>query len=306
MLIKFVVNPIYSYGKEGWLPTDIRLGGTEESIVEWSRRMVAKGHEVIVYKNGEECEHLGVLYLNYDKYVGGGIDINIKHHSFKHHAPAWYLTNETDVHNLDLSGFEGVILPSKWALDNLGVQHHTIRIVPHGYDPALIYPEKKIKNQCLYASSPDRGLEKLEKFWPEVVERVPDATLIVTYGGQINTPNTMCFGDIDEVMMSELFRTSQFWLHPCTGGELYCMSGIKAQVCQIIPVYYPVMALKETVLWGVRTDDSTFVDKLVRVMTDDTNREWIVKHHTTEEYPDWDDSTDALLSTIGIKPWAIA
>lgn len=306
MLIKFICNPVYVGGKEGWSPTDIRLGGTEESIVEWSQRMALKGHDVIVYKNGEECVYKGVIYENYDGYIPGGIDINIKYHEFQHFAPAWYLTNETDAGKLDLSRFEGVILPTKWALDNLEIQHRKIRIVPHGYDPELIYPDKKIKNQCLYASSPDRGLENLEKLWPEVVKRVPDATLIVTYGGKIDTPNTMCLGDIDDDMMSSLFRTSEYWLHPCIGGELYCMSGIKAQVCQTIPVYYPIMALKETVLWGVRANNETFVDKLVRIMTDDVNREWIVKHHTTEEYPDWNASTDALLSTIGIKPWAIA
>lgn len=305
MTIKFVCNPVYVGGKEGWSPTDIRLGGTEESIVEWSKVLAKRGVDVIVYTNGEEVEYEGVKYCNYDKYMPGGIDINIKYSTFKHEAPAWYLTNEVDAKDLDLSRFEGVILPTKWALDNLGVVHNNIRIVPHGYDPELIYPDKKIKNQCLYASSPDRGLVNLERLWPEVVEQVPDATLIVTYGGQIDTPNTMCFGDIDEETMSELFRTSQFWLHPCTGGELYCMSGVKAQVALTVPVYYPIMALQETIRWGVRADDNTFVDKLVKVMTNDTNREWIIKHHKTEEYPTWEESTDTLLRAVNVKPWLL-
>lgn len=303
MLVKFICNPVFVGGKVGWSPNDTRLGGTEESIVEWSKRIAAQGHDVRVYYNGERGEWDGVKYLPYEMYEGGGVDINVKYRDFEHDAPAWYLTNEVDAALLNLDKFDGIILPSKWAFDNLGVQHHNIRIVPHGFDREKIYPEAKIPNQCLYASSPDRGLEYLIDFWPKVVKQVPDAQLIVTYGGKIDTPNTLCFGEIDDDFMSELFRTSQFWLHPCKGYELYCISGIKAQVARAIPVYYPVWALEETVTWGIRTNPRTFVDKLVAMMKDKAAQRELVNHHVNEYYPDWKDSTEILMKTIGVKTW---
>ena len=204
------------------------------------------------------------------------------------------MTNETNVKELDLSSYKGVILPSKWALDNLEADHTRIRVVPHGFNRLNFYKDEKIPNQCLYSSSPDRGLSELQRMWHEVVEQVPDAQLIVTYNGIIDAPNTICLGDVDEETMNHLYRTSDFWLHPCLGGELFCMAAVKAQVSLTIPVVYPTMALQETVRNGIKTDKDSFVKDLVAIMQNKHKQGWMRTKMEYEPFADWEESTRIL------------
>lgn len=301
--INFICNPVFTYDKTGWSPHDTFLAGTEKSIREWSWRIKEKGFDVAVYYNGEHTMYGGVPYFHYDDYEPADVEINVKHLDFQHadKRKVWYLTNETDIvyKARELDEFAGVILPTKWAMDNLGFEGN-IRILPHGYDDKAIYPGKKIKNQCLYSSSPDRGLYDLLEMWTDIVEKVPDATLIVTYNaGEYNIPNTMFLGQVDDTMMSELYRTSEFWLYPCNGGELFCIAAVEAQVAGAIPVYYPTMALSETVRRGVRCRPDNYVDKCVDIMTDTRNQKAIRYALAAEEFCTWNDTTDKLLRYIG-------
>lgn len=300
MTISFLVNEV----RDGWSPYDTRLGGTEESVVEWSKRLKLKGQDVVVYQNGFVGEYEGVRYKPQSEYKPQGVTINVKNSLVPPQEQTWYLTNEVDAGKLDLHEFTGVILPSKWALDNLRVYHSNIQILAHGYDQTKIFPHPKMPFTCLYASSPDRGLDELRSLWPQVVEQVPEAQLFVTYGGYLDTPNTICLGDVDSETMNQLFNTTQFWIHPCTGGELYCISAIKAQAAQAIPIYYPTMALTETVRWGVRVHQDTLVRKLVNAMTDESYRREIIARLSMEEYPNWDTTTDHLLKILNIKRFA--
>lgn len=298
-----VCNPVFTYDKAGWSPHDDFLAGTEESIREWAWRIKDRGFDVEVYYNGQPTTYGGVNFFPYEAYIPGDIEINIKHLNFEHADPSkvWYLTNETDIayKEQELSQFAGVILPSKWAMDNLHY-HGNIKIVPHGYDPRMIYPDQKISKQCLYSSSPDRGLDELLHYWPEVVRRDPEAFLVVTYGGiETSAPNVMFLGAVDEQTMSTIYNTSDIWIHPCSGGELFCMAAVKAQVAQAVPVYYPVMALTETVRWGVRTTSGNFVDDLVSILNDPVRQQQIRYKLQSEHFSDWDDSTDILLKAIG-------
>lgn len=280
MIINFVVNQVFS----GWSPKDKRLGGTEESVVEWASRLSERGHTVTVSGNVPKIKHRGV---EYGTYIGGGKDVAIK-------VPDWgrglYLTNEVDASRHDLSKFDAVIWPSQWAVDNIPVNTET-EILPHGYDSTKIYPGKKVPKQCLYASSPDRGLDTLEKIWPSVLEKHPDATLIVTYGGAGK--------EYSEDEMNELFRTSDIWIHPCNGGELFGMTGIKAQAGGCIPVYFPTMALAETVQAGIKCADARdMYNQLVSLLGDEDRKKKIRAELASKHFVDWEESTSILENII--------
>ena len=302
--IAFICNPVFTYTEIGWSPYDPFLAGTEESVREWASEIKRQGFDVTVYYNGFPTEYEGVEYKVYDDYEPHEREINVKYSEFRHadDKNVWYLTNETNIADKkdEVERFAGVIFPSKWAMDNLGYEGN-VRIVPHGFDSKKIYPDQKTKNQCLYASSPDRGFDELVKHWPKVVEKVPDAILLVTYGIEpIDLPNTMFLGKVDDDLMSQLFRTSDFWLHPCTDGELFCMSAVKAQVAQAIPVIYPTMALAETVRYGIRCDKTDFVERLVATMNDEAHQKILRYKLQVEPFSDWKDSTDKLLTAIGV------
>ena len=306
MRINFLVNEVF----EGWEPTDTRLGGTEESVVWWAEELAKRGHTIVVYRNGRDTEHVGLIghngvqYQPRQHYYGGGdICINIKSSDIAPKEPTLYLTNETNASDLDLSKYLGVIWPSEWAAENIPVNNPRKFILPHGYDPEQIKLGKKIPKQCLYASSPDRGLYQLLDIWPQVVEAHPDAQLIVTYGGEghIDVPNVMFMGEVDESTMNDLYATSDLWLHPCSGGELYCIVGKKAQAAGCIPVIIPTMALQETVARGFKVDS---IDNYAKTVIDvlsmtpemrDAIRKDVLDHAFT---PTWAETTDRLIEIV--------
>jgi len=308
MKINFVLNDVsyMDYKTQtahwGWEPTDTRLGGTEESVVRWSEELAKRGHTVQVFRNPGNwlapTSYNGVAYAPTEMYKGGGdICINFKNSEIKPKEPTIYLTNETNASTLDLSAYLGVILPSQWAVDNIPVNNKTF-ILPHGYDDKKIYPKEKVNKQVLYASSPDRGLDLLGQIWPSVVEQHPDAHLYVTYGGELGTPNTTC-GEFSEEEMNELYNTSDIWCYPCTGGELFGISGIKAQAAGAIPVYFPTMAIDETVQSGVAcTDLRDMYKHLVQLLGDQGIKDELREHMTKLELPTWETTTDRLLEII--------
>lgn len=308
MRINFLVNEVNG----GWGPADLRLGGTEESVVNWAEELVKRGHEVTVFRNYNPLNEAGyiickgVSYEDRGWYGGktstlGDICINVKSSEVSPKEPTLYLTNEVDASNIDLSAYKGVIWPSQWAVDNIPVNNKTF-ILPHGYDPKHVYPdEKKIPKQCFYASSPDRGLDVLLKAWPKVSEAHPDATLILTYGGKSDLPGVITLGEADDLTMDEIYNSSDVWCHPCTGGELYCMTGKKAQVAGCIPVIIPTMALSETVRRGFKVEDpKDYAQSLIEVLNmpmelRDVMRKEVIKEANAST---WEESTDTLLEII--------
>lgn len=301
MVIRFLVNNIF----QGWMPDASRLGGTEESIVEWAD-ILSKDYKVQVFSNflsEEPFIYRGAVYFPRSQYleqVGKehGITVNVKSYDIEPVENSIYLTNEVDASKHNLEDFKFVILPSQWAVDNIPVNAPT-RIVPHGFDPEHIYPSIKANKQCLYSSSPDRGLDTLEQIWPSVVGQHPDAHLIITYGGTIDAPNVTSIGEVSSTTMDKLYQSSEIWLHPCNGGELFGMSAVKAQAAGAIPVYFPTMALSETVQIGEKcTDARDMYTKLVALLGDDKRKQQYRRDLDKLQLPNWQVSTELLKQVI--------
>lgn len=288
MTISIIVNPVLG----GWSPWDIRVGGTEESVIEWAVRLKVRGHVVRCFHNGNHGEFMGVPFISgtsYPDYAGSGVTLNVNYPDLQVREKTVYFNNLVDAAVHDLSGFAAIIHPSHYARDTLALPHPNQVVVPHGYDPETIYydPSEKIPKTVLYASSPDRGLSELEKVWPEVVNAVPDSQLIVTYDGKLDTPNTLCVGSVSSSDMADLYRSADVWCHPALGGELFGITAVKAQCAGCYPVYYPTMALSETVRSGLATSPDNLCSDLVKSL---------LGHPTpvTEHFADWDESTKLL------------
>lgn len=297
--IAILVNHVHLNG--GWTPNDTRLGGTEEGIVRWANLFAEWGHEVTVFQNGYTDFFGEVSYVDRAEYprIADYYDVTLNHKALDMPkiGTTLYFTTETDATAKDLSPYEAVVWPSKWAKDNIPVNNPNVEVVHYGYDPTLIYPEEKIPKTCLYASSPDRGLDELKEIWPKVVAHHPDAQLIVTYGGQIDTPNTICLGSVDEKTMNELYRTSDIWVHPCTGGELFGITAVKAQAAGCIPVYYPTMALSETVQAGLPSGSAEGMkNDLIAVMDDVDWQNSVRQLLALKSYPTWESTAKEIIA----------
>lgn len=305
MQLNFLVNEVF----DGWEPTDIRLGGTERGVVEWAEELVKRGHDVTVFRNYRETPHLvrnKVGYWPREEYLSpttlhDALCINIKSPEIKPKEPTIFYTNDVKADKQDLSTFDAVIHISNWAKDNIPVNNSNVFVVPHGIDKKLIYSDKKIAKQCFYASSPDRGLDTLLEAWPKVISTHPEATLIVTYGGSgPDLPGVMYLGELSEEEMAEIYRTSDIWCHPCNGGELFCITGKKAQYAGCIPVIIPTMALDETVERGFKTDKEHYAQTLIDVLSmpeeaREVIRQDVIKHSNALSIQE---STDKLLQVV--------
>lgn len=293
MNVHFIVNPIAIDG--GWSPWSERVGGSEECVIEWSARLANK-YNVKVFHNGIHGTYKKVEYLSHADFTLGDVTVNVNYPEFKINGRSVYYTSLTE--NPDLKEFDAVCVLSEYAKNNTGVIHSNIHIVPPGYDASL-RPKEKIKKRCLYASSPDRGLQTLELIWPSIVENHPDAELVVTYGGELALDNVINMGTLTKEEMNDLYATSDIWLHPANGGELFCITGVKAQVAQAIPVYFPIMALAETVKAGVPCDNprDMFV-KLNSLLDDEQAKQDIRDELAQQTYINWEQSTEMLDNVI--------
>lgn len=256
-----------------WSPKNY-LGGTPESIINLAENF---DDDVFVYYDGESMEHNGVYYLPRDNYIGENIliasnSIPRQLAAYNIYTTTWFHAREEHVKHFD----ERIVL-SPYHQHIFGSDS---RIVPLSCEASSLQGGKKIKGQCLFSSSPDRGRDFLEKIWPEV-EKETGAKLITTYSK-----------DISEEEMCDLYKSSEFWLHPGEGIELFCISALKAQAAKCIPVVVPNMALETTVQFGVRTTKEKYKDDLISAIKNPPVPGDVV-------FPTWKEVADQHLINIG-------
>jgi hypothetical protein len=254
-----------------WTP-DSYLGGTPETAIN-----VAKNceHDVVVYYDGKACMYDGIYYLPRSQFRGSDVVLAINSRPPKRGKHiiwfSWDCAKDKDYLEFD----ERIVL-SPYHQSIFGSNS---RIVPLSCDAEDYKSTYKVKKQCLYSSSPDRGGEFLKSIWSEV-EAKTGARLVCTYKNHIS-----------ENDMKELYKQSEFWLHPCQGVELFCISAMKAQVAGCIPVVVNEQALQTTVKYGVRTTLDKYKEDLINAINNPPKVEKV-------DFGSWKTVTEQLLENI--------
>ena len=150
---------------------------------------------------------------------------------------------------------------NKFVLINNGINTHNI-----SHD--IEYSSKKIKNSFIYTSCSNRGLERITDIWPEIVEKMPDATLnIASYErfpireedykiGEVmkKYDNIKHLGKLNEKQLHELRVKSEFWLYPNIWTETSCITSLEMLLSEIVCIYYPLAGLTNTLGdYGIQT-----------------------------------------------------
>uniref|UniRef100_A0A6H1ZAS3 Putative glycosyltransferase n=1 Tax=viral metagenome TaxID=1070528 RepID=A0A6H1ZAS3_9ZZZZ len=150
---------------------------------------------------------------------------------------------------------------------------------------------EKVRNRCLFASIPDRGLHELALCWPQIVKEVPDASLAITSDYRL----WGCAAPLNEQYIGELFRLpnvrflgavrrseliveqmqADVLAYPCQYAELFCITCAEAQVAGVYPVTSNMGALPITNMGIVIPGDpknplwrTMFIDKVVETLKD--------------------------------------
>jgi len=131
-------------------------------------------------------------------------------------------------------------------------------------------------HKCVYASSPDRGLDVLLEIWPKIREKDKDAHLHIFYGFTetydklhanrdrmieykqqimklVNELDGVHYhGKVNHAELHMHLMSAGLWLYPTHFTEISCITAMKAQAAGALPVTMTVAALDETVQHGYK------------------------------------------------------
>ena len=144
----------------------------------------------------------------------------------------------------------------------------------------------KIKNKFIYSSRPERGLDNLLNLWPQILEKIPDATLsIATYGSfpsnpqefllksKIDNHNSINYlGKLNPIQLYEEMKSSEYWLYPTHWPETSCITALEMLMSEVICVYYPVAGLPNTInKYGIQVSSGKEIETIVSLTNEDKN-----------------------------------
>lgn len=288
------------------------LGGSESAMIYMAREMSKLGNDVTVYC---ECDKPGIydnvdyrhchtfmkdnksqfdvcIFSRFTHFLANPIDskLNILWiHDTGVHNPELTLTSIDKI--FCLSDFQKGIFVDRYKIDP-----KYFWSTSNGFDSELVVdsiPFEAKKNNYIYASRPERGLNKLlVDIWPKILEFNPNAVLNIcgyknphaeeegsylkeyytkTLDILENSKNVINHGELSKKNYYKLLSDCAYMAYPCNFPEISCINAIEAQASGCLVITSDAFALKET----VKSDSKINIEKLDR---------------------DWDEDIDHLLS----------
>ena len=145
----------------------------------------------------------------------------------------------------------------------------------------------KIPNRFIYSSRPERGLNKVLELWPQILEKMPNATLVVaSYGnfpssdGEQLMKQTMdkyesirFLGKLNTSQLYEEMYLSDYWLYPTDWPETSCITALEMLMNEVICVYYPEAGLVNTIdRYGIQVAPSSEIDAIVSLTNEEDKK----------------------------------
>ncbi len=264
--IAFIYPKRYSFYPPDYLGRG--LGGTESTLVLLAKALSKLGHNVEVYNccfrdgiyDGVRWKSLWAFDQNkkFDVVISLRLLETFKEHKFDSVIKAVWIHDDAiqGASQLDKNGDVNMWISVSDTQKKFIVKKEVIKpenwfITRNAFDEE-IYTDSlrkinKIKNQAIYCSAPDRGLDYLLDMWTEIKERVPDAKLMVTGSfalwGVSDEENHRIFGEIynkasklkdvtifQRLSKNELARLqaeSEVMLYPTDFNEMFCISALE-------------------------------------------------------------------------------
>lgn len=299
-----------------WADPDVEvgIGGSEECLIFLARALAALGHRISVYNNcGHKAgEYNGVRYLPFTKEAPNDQDLLVAWRNWyllvgKRAKQKWMWTHDQPIYchapapnDIDLALGE----VDKWVMLN---PHHAARYAMLPSETKIVLPigvhladfEQEVERQpkrVLYFSEPARGLHKLREMWDAVRKHVPGAELASFWWDDSKfLPPDEAQGILPmrhlgpREMAAECLRASVF-AYPCQfDGEISPATTIKAQIGGAVPCVIARGGMVETVMFGVRTNEAQFADKLADLLLNESRQASIRKEmmEVMRDYHNW-------------------
>jgi GR25 family glycosyltransferase involved in LPS biosynthesis len=159
-----------------------------------------------------------------------------------------------------------------------------IKVINNGIDITLFtYNNNKLKNSFIYSSCTERGLDRLLELWPEIISKLPNATLhICTY---INFPrneseNNMKtiidsydsithYGRLKQTELYNLMSKCEYWMYTVNFNETSCITAMEMLMSEVICLYYPIGGLVDTLgNYGIQISHGNEIEKVMSLSED--------------------------------------
>jgi glycosyltransferase involved in cell wall biosynthesis len=349
---KFEKNTMIVYCGEtykAWSPESAKhgIGGSEEMVIYLTRELAALGWNITVYCSCDKPgNYAGVEYKEYWSYIPSlpsDVFIAWRNEDFLEVAPKtgkkylwlhdvkedkmWkpHLTTKADK-IFFLSKFHRSILTL--------VPDDKVWITRNGILPehfTQFDDSNRIKNRCVFVSSPVRGLAILLDCWEEIRKAIPDATLQIYYGFDVwdaqhgtdsvwvkrkqdmlakiqalGPMGVQYIGNVGHLELAQAMANAEYWTNPnFVFDEISCISAMKAQASGCWPITSNRAALGETTKNGtivpyVNTDSVEDVKKKFTKACIDTMKRGI----TDEERKNMKEEARQIFSMASLaKEW---
>lgn len=163
-----------------------------------------------------------------------------------------------------------------------------IHIIGNGIDKnSFIGEHTKKKNSFIWSSAPERGLEELLNYWPNLKYNIPDATLDVftpLYAlnqlehiayklNVLRVHSVTSHGNVSQEVLHQAMLKAEYWPYLTQYEETYCITALEMQYAKVLPITTQVAALNETVYSGIKLDYNETVFHLAIELLKRTNSE---------------------------------
>ena len=189
-------------------------------------------------------------------------------------------TYYSDLNEASAKDYRAIVTLTEWHKElishSIGEENAgLLRVIPNFLIAEQFIGEmpKKEPYHFVYASSPDRGLIRLLKLWPKILEKWPDATLDIFYGWEgsmalgsgvniawnktyreLRTEYLgLCYqqgvrdrGRVNHRELAREFHRASVWAYPTHFAECGCLTAAKVRAAGCVPVCTPYAGLEET------------------------------------------------------------
>lgn len=266
---------------EDWGASSLKTGtgGSEEAVINLTKRWAKMGYDVTVFNNCVKEETVdGVHWVRYERFnprdifnilIGWRnnpfIDRKVASKKFidLHDVPDdnYYTDESTD-------GVK-IMAKSQYHRSLLNLPDDRFVLIPNGIDMRQFKdaPEKT-PNNLVWTSSYDRGLDTLLEMWSDIRKEAPDATIDVAYGFNVydaspraRTPQGRAWkakmlqlldqegvthhGRLNSDEVAKLYLKADIWAYPTDFPEIDCITATKAMAAKCVPITTDYAVMKE-------------------------------------------------------------
>jgi len=138
----------------------------------------------------------------------------------------------------------------------------------------------KIPNRFIYTSCSERGLERLLKLWPKIIEKMPDAELYISSYNQFPSnefefrlrdvidkhEGVKHLGSLNKTQLYEMMASAEYWLYPTSFSETSCITAMEMLMSEVICIYYPLAGLNNTLgKYGIQIIPGTEIKSIMNL-----------------------------------------